>query len=276
MVRGPTNLGHIFFNVQKSNPLLVAVLQSADVFCHPQAYQRLQIQQQMLQAQRNVSGPMRQQEQQVGAPGQQSRVAARPLPRPCQAVTDDGSARQPPLEKGPGSPGLGWRWTQALPPSPADRLSSPPANPQVARTITNLQQQIQQHQRQLAQALLVKPPPPPHLSLHPSAGKSALDSFPPHPQAPGLPELQTKEQQSSSPSTFAPYPLGAQLPTPEPGHRATPELVRGRLNVKIILTTDVKDNQRSLAPLSPPRVSAGCRSTGGRERARGPVENSQL
>ncbi|KAB1266292.1 Trinucleotide repeat-containing gene 6C protein [Camelus dromedarius] len=83
------------------------------------AYQRLQIQQQMLQAQRNVSGPMRQQEQQV------------------------------------------------------------------ARTITNLQQQIQQHQRQLAQALLVRPPPHPgwcpHLSLHPSAGKSALDSFPPHP-----------------------------------------------------------------------------------------------
>lgn len=34
----------------------------------PQAYQRLQIQQQMLQAQRNVSGPMRQQEQQVGVP----------------------------------------------------------------------------------------------------------------------------------------------------------------------------------------------------------------
>ncbi|KAH0517906.1 Trinucleotide repeat-containing gene 6C protein [Microtus ochrogaster] len=110
------------------------------------AYQRLQIQQQMLQAQRNVSGPMRQQEQQV------------------------------------------------------------------ARTITNLQQQIQQHQRQLAQALLVKqpppPPPPPHLSLHPSAGKSAMDSFPPHPQTPGLPDLQTKEQQSS-PNTFAPYPLGA-------------------------------------------------------------------
>lgn len=78
---------------------------------------------------------------------------------------------------------------------------------QVARTITNLQQQIQQHQRQLAQALLVKPPPPPHLSLHPSAGKPAMDSFPPHPQAPGLPDLQTKEQQSS-PSTFAPYALG--------------------------------------------------------------------
>ncbi|XP_022445192.1 trinucleotide repeat-containing gene 6C protein isoform X5 [Delphinapterus leucas] len=110
------------------------------------AYQRLQIQQQMLQAQRNVSGPMRQQEQQV------------------------------------------------------------------ARTITNLQQQIQQHQRQLAQALLVKPPPPPPpLSLHPSAGKSALDSFPPHPQAPGLPDLQTKEQQSS-PSTFAPYPLAGLNP----------------------------------------------------------------
>ncbi|KAK1330782.1 hypothetical protein QTO34_008720 [Cnephaeus nilssonii] len=110
------------------------------------AYQRLQIQQQMLQAQRNVSGPMRQQEQQV------------------------------------------------------------------ARTITNLQQQIQQQQRQLAQALLVKPPPPPpHLSLHPSAGKSALDSFPPHPQAPGLPDLQTKEQQSS-PNTFAPYPLAGLNP----------------------------------------------------------------
>lgn len=33
-----------------------------------QAYQRLQIQQQMLQAQRNVSGPIRQQEQQVSLP----------------------------------------------------------------------------------------------------------------------------------------------------------------------------------------------------------------
>lgn len=32
-----------------------------------QAYQRLQIQQQMLQAQRNVSGPIRQQEQQVSS-----------------------------------------------------------------------------------------------------------------------------------------------------------------------------------------------------------------
>ncbi|XP_012309043.2 trinucleotide repeat-containing gene 6C protein isoform X7 [Aotus nancymaae] len=113
------------------------------------AYQRLQIQQQMLQAQRNVSGSMRQQEQQV------------------------------------------------------------------ARTITNLQQQIQQHQRQLAQALLVKqpppPPPPPHLSLHPSAGKSAMDNFPSHPQTPGLPDLQTKEQQSS-PNTFAPYPLAGLNP----------------------------------------------------------------
>lgn len=102
------------------------------------AYQRLQIQQQMLQAQRNVSGPTRQQEQQV------------------------------------------------------------------ARTITNLQQQIQQHQRQLAQALLVKPPP--HLSLHPAAGKPAADSFPPHP-----PDLQTKEQQSP-PNSFAPYPLAGLNP----------------------------------------------------------------
>ncbi|XP_054449107.1 trinucleotide repeat-containing gene 6C protein [Pteronotus mesoamericanus] len=115
------------------------------------AYQRLQIQQQMLQAQRNVSGPMRQQEQQV------------------------------------------------------------------ARTITNLQQQIQQQQRQLAQALLVKPPPPPPpLSVHPSAGKPAVDSFPPHPPAPGLPDLQTKEQQSS-PNTFAPYPLAGLNPTASVG-----------------------------------------------------------
>ncbi|XP_075759675.1 trinucleotide repeat-containing gene 6C protein isoform X5 [Pelodiscus sinensis] len=110
------------------------------------AYQRLQIQQQMLQAQRNVSGPMRQQEQQV------------------------------------------------------------------ARTINNMQQQIQQHQRQLAQALLMKQqPPPPHLSLHPSAGKSAMDSFSSHSQAPSLPDLQTKEQQSS-PNTFAPYPLAGLNP----------------------------------------------------------------
>lgn len=71
-----------------------------------------------------------------------------------------------------------------------------------------MQQQIQQHQRQLAQALLMKQQPPtPHLSLHPSAGKSAMDSFSPHSQAPSLPDLQTKEQQSS-PNTFAPYPLG--------------------------------------------------------------------
>lgn len=41
-------------------PLIVPFLM------HLQAYQRLQLQQQMLQAQRNVSGPMRQQEQQVG------------------------------------------------------------------------------------------------------------------------------------------------------------------------------------------------------------------
>lgn len=38
------------------------------ILCFVQAYQRLQIQQQMLQAQRNVSGPIRQQEQQVGLP----------------------------------------------------------------------------------------------------------------------------------------------------------------------------------------------------------------
>ncbi|XP_056465101.1 trinucleotide repeat-containing gene 6C protein-like [Gadus chalcogrammus] len=106
------------------------------------AYQRLQIQQQMLQAQRNVSGPIRQQEQQV------------------------------------------------------------------ARTITNMQQQIQQHQRQLAQALLMKQQPPPptsHAGLHPGSVKSALDSFPGHPHASGLPDLQTKEPQSS-PHAYSTYP----------------------------------------------------------------------
>ncbi|XP_053298599.1 trinucleotide repeat-containing gene 6C protein isoform X1 [Pleuronectes platessa] len=113
------------------------------------AYQRLQIQQQMLQAQRNVSGPIRQQEQQV------------------------------------------------------------------ARTINNMQQQIQQHQRQLAQALLMKhqqqQPPPSHSGLHPGGTKSPLDSFPGHPHAPGLPDLQTKELHSS-PNTYSPYSLSGLNP----------------------------------------------------------------
>ncbi|XP_045932329.1 trinucleotide repeat-containing gene 6C protein isoform X2 [Micropterus dolomieu] len=113
------------------------------------AYQRLQIQQQMLQAQRNVSGPIRQQEQQV------------------------------------------------------------------ARTINNMQQQIQQHQRQLAQALLMKQqqqqPSHSHSGMHPGGAKSTLDSFPGHPQAPGLPDLQTKEPQSS-PNTYSPYSLSGLNP----------------------------------------------------------------
>ncbi|KAG9350455.1 hypothetical protein JZ751_026818 [Albula glossodonta] len=82
---------------------------------------------------------------------------------------------------------------------------------QVARTINNMQQQIQQHQRQLAQALLMKQQPPPHSSLQPNAGKSSLDSFPPHPQAPGLADLQTKEPQSS-PNSYATYPLSGLNP----------------------------------------------------------------
>ncbi|XP_058508528.1 trinucleotide repeat-containing gene 6C protein isoform X4 [Solea solea] len=113
------------------------------------AYQRLQIQQQMLQAQRNVSGPIRQQEQQV------------------------------------------------------------------ARTINNMQQQIQQHQRQLAQALLIKQqqqqPPPSHSGLHSGGVKSTLDTFPGHPQTPGLPDLQTKEPQSS-PNTYSHYSLSGLNP----------------------------------------------------------------
>lgn len=79
---------------------------------------------------------------------------------------------------------------------------------QVARTINNMQQQIQQHQRQLAQALLMKQQqqPPTHSGLHPGGAKSTLDSFPGHPQTPGLPDLQTKEPQSS-PNTYSPYTL---------------------------------------------------------------------
>uniref|UniRef100_A0A8C2CB91 Trinucleotide repeat-containing gene 6C protein n=1 Tax=Cyprinus carpio TaxID=7962 RepID=A0A8C2CB91_CYPCA len=115
-----------------------------------QAYQRLQIQHQMMQAQRNVSGPIKQQEQQV------------------------------------------------------------------ARTITNMQQQIQQHQRQLAQALLMKqqqPPPSSHTGLHPHLGKATLDTFTGHPQTLGLSvsDLQTKEQQSS-PNSFSPYTLSGLNP----------------------------------------------------------------
>ncbi|XP_029013552.1 trinucleotide repeat-containing gene 6C protein isoform X4 [Betta splendens] len=129
------------------NPQLMTLLNQ---LYHLQlAYQRLQIQQQMLQAQRNVSGPIRQQEQQV------------------------------------------------------------------ARTINNMQQQIQQHQRQLAQALLMKQqqqqPPPSHSGLHSGGAKSSLDSFPGHPQAQGLPDLQTKEPQSS-PSTYSPYSLSGLNP----------------------------------------------------------------
>ncbi|PWA19214.1 hypothetical protein CCH79_00014586, partial [Gambusia affinis] len=115
------------------------------------AYQRLQIQQQMLQAQRNVSGPIRQQEQQV------------------------------------------------------------------ARTINNMQQQIQQHQRQLAQALLMKQQQqqqPSHSGLHPGA-KSSLDSYPGHPQTPVLPDLQTKEPQST-PNTYSPYALSGLNPNMNP------------------------------------------------------------
>ena len=87
-------------------------------------------------------------------------------------------------------------------------MVTPPPSIQVARTITNMQQQIQQHQRQLAQALLMKQQPPPptsHAGLHPGSVKSALDSFPGHPHASGLPDLQTKEPQSS-PHAYSTYP----------------------------------------------------------------------
>ena len=241
MVRGPTNLGHFPLKLmhKSQTPWWWLSCSLLMVLCHPQAYQRLQIQQQMLQAQRNVSGPMRQQEQQVGAPGRQSPVAGHPSPDLVTLSLMMALTCSLPFGKPPGSPGLGRRWAQAPPtPSPADRMPLPAPIPQVARTITNLQQQIQQHQRQLAQALLVKPPPPPPLSLHPSAGKSALDSFPPHPQASGLPELQTKEQQSS-PSTFAPYPLGklGRVPTVRRSSRIRARLSQGSFQGRGSLST---------------------------------------
>uniref|UniRef100_A0A096MD06 Trinucleotide repeat containing adaptor 6C n=1 Tax=Poecilia formosa TaxID=48698 RepID=A0A096MD06_POEFO len=89
---------------------------------------------------------------------------------------------------------------------------------QVARTINNMQQQIQQHQRQLAQALLMKQQQqqqPSHSGLHPGGAKSSLDSYPGHPQTPVLPDLQTKEPQSS-PSTYSPYALSGLNPNMNP------------------------------------------------------------
>lgn len=79
---------------------------------------------------------------------------------------------------------------------------------QVARTINNMQQQIQQHQRQLAQALLMKQQQqqPSHSGLHPGGAKTPLDSYSGHPQTPLLSDLQTKEPQSS-PSPYSPYAL---------------------------------------------------------------------
>lgn len=145
----------------------------------------------MLQAQRNVSGPTRQQEQQVSL----CLTGSRWVDVDCRVSSGlllEGS----PKTQASLVPKVASCCRYGLQVRNPSRLS-----PQVARTITNLQQQIQQHQRQLAQALLVKPPPP-HLSLHPAAGKPAADSFPPHP-----PDLQTKEQQSP-PNSFAPYPLG--------------------------------------------------------------------
>ncbi|KAI3353075.1 hypothetical protein L3Q82_019641, partial [Scortum barcoo] len=130
-------------------------------FLSPQAYQRLQIQQQMMQAQRNVSGPIRQQEQQV------------------------------------------------------------------ARTITNMQQQIQQHQRQLYQLLMKPQQLPSHSSsssssagLHtpggpsggPGSSKSTLDPFTGPHQAPGLADTLHTKEPPSSPNAYSTYPLSGLNP----------------------------------------------------------------
>lgn len=96
---------------------------------------------------------------------------------------------------------------------------------QVARTITNMQQQIQQHQRQLYQALLMKQQQlPSHSSsssssssassssstgLHPPGGpgKSTLDPFTGPHQAPGLVDTLHTKEPPSSPNTYSTYPL---------------------------------------------------------------------
>lgn len=100
---------------------------------------------------------------------------------------------------------------------------SPPFLSQVARTITNMQQQIQQHQRQLYQALLMKQQQlPSHSSssssstgLHPpggpaggpGSGKSTLDPFTGTHQAPSLADTLHTKEPPSSPSAYSTYPL---------------------------------------------------------------------
>lgn len=94
---------------------------------------------------------------------------------------------------------------------------------QVARTITNMQQQIQQHQRQLYQALLMKQQQlPSHSSsssssagLHPPggpaggpvSGKSTLDPFTGPHQATGLADTLHTKEPPSSPNAYSTYPL---------------------------------------------------------------------
>lgn len=95
---------------------------------------------------------------------------------------------------------------------------------QVARTITNMQQQIQQHQRQLYQALLMKQQQlPSHSSsssssstgLHPpggptggpGSGKSTMDPFTGPHQASGLADTLHTKEPSSSPNTYSTYSL---------------------------------------------------------------------
>uniref|UniRef100_A0A7N9AWL5 Trinucleotide repeat-containing gene 6C protein n=1 Tax=Mastacembelus armatus TaxID=205130 RepID=A0A7N9AWL5_9TELE len=99
----------------------------------------------------------------------------------------------------------------------------------VARTITNMQQQIQQHQRQLYQALLMKQQLPSHSSsssssssagLHPpggpaggpGSGKSTLDPFTGPHQAPGLADTLHTKEPPSSPNAYSTYPLSGLNP----------------------------------------------------------------
>lgn len=92
-------------------------------------------------------------------------------------------------------------------------------------------------------------------SQHPAPGpgyqiQTSAWAPPPGPEGAGLRNIGPFP--GRLPARPDPGPRGSsRFPTPEPGHRATPELVGGRLNVKIMLTTDVKNNQCSLAPAHP-------------------------
>lgn len=152
--------------------------------------------------------------------------------RPGQAA---GATGELPCLHLPHKPHPSSHTTPLMPPSPLSPFPSPHAAhhlPQVARTISSMQQQIQQQQRQLAQALLKKQQVP--TSSHPGAPKSALDGFAGHHPTPGLTDMQTKEPQSAS-SSYAPYSLG------EPITYSYHQYDRGKIGSPVYLQSESCD-----------------------------------